>query len=209
MRPLPRLHAVTDRRVRLLEDFGVRAAAIAAAGPAVAVHARDRSAGGAVLGALTQRISALVGPPEAQVAVNARPDVAAAYGAHGVQLGAGDLTIADARRVAPRCWIGASVHDERAAREAADAGADLLMVGTIFESASHPGRTGAALAGLAMLARTARLGPPVIAIGGMTPERSRLAREAGAWGVAAITALWDAADPAAAALQMLEPWMGE
>ena len=47
MRPLPRLHAVTDAAVIAADDFPVRAAAIAAAGPAVALHARDRSAGGA------------------------------------------------------------------------------------------------------------------------------------------------------------------
>lgn len=204
MRPLPRLHAVTDGRVRALDDFGVRAAAIAAAGPAVALHARDRLATGAVLTALADRLAALVAPPEAQLAVNARPDIAAACGAHGVQLGAGDLTVADARRVAPRCWVGVSVHDEAGAHAAADAGADLLLVGTIFETASHPGREGA---GLALVERTARLGVPVVAIGGITPERARLAREAGAWGVAAISALWQAPDPAAAALAMLEPWM--
>lgn len=206
MRPLPRLHAITDARVRALEDFGVRAAAIAAAGPAVALHARDRSAGGAVLSALADRIAALVAPPEAQLAVNGRPDVAAASRAQGVQLGGGDLAVADARRVAPQCWIGRSVHDEDAARAAVDQGADLLIAGTIFESTSHPGRAGA---GPALIERIARLGVPVVAIGGMTPERARLAHDAGAWGVAAIAALWDAADPAAAALAMLEPWMQE
>jgi thiamine-phosphate pyrophosphorylase len=204
MRPLPRLHAITDARVRALDDFGVRAAAIAAAGSAVCIHARDRTAGGDALTRLADRIAALVRPAEAQLAVNARPDVAAACGAQGVQLGLADLSVADARGVAPHCWIGVSVHDEDAGRAAAGAGADLLVAGTIFASASHPDRPGA---GLALIERLARLGVPVIAIGGMTPERARLAREAGAWGVAAIGALWDAPDPAAAALAMLEPWM--
>lgn len=204
MRPLPRLHAITDARVRALDDFGVRAAAVAAAGPAVALHARDRAAGGDTLAALADRIAALVRPPEAQLAVSARADIAAACGAHGIQLGAGDLGVADARVVAPRCWIGRSVHDTDEARAAADEGADLLIVGTIFETESHPGR---AAAGIGLIERTARLGLPVIAIGGITPERARVAHEAGAWGVAAIRALWDAPDPAAAALALLEPWM--
>lgn len=204
MRPLPRLHAVTDARVRALDDFGVRAAAIAAAGSAACLHARDRAAGGESLTQLAARIAALVRPAEAQLAVNARADVAAACGAQGVQLGAGDLAAADARRVAPRCWIGVSVHDEDEARAAADGGADLLLAGTIFESASHPGRPGA---GPGLIERIARLGVPVIAIGGITAERARLVRDAGAWGVAAIGALWDAPDPAAAALALLEPWM--
>ena len=52
----------------------------------------------------------------------------------------------------------------------------------------------------------AALGVPVIAIGGVTAARIGELRDAGAWGVAAIGALWRAADPAAAALAMLEPW---
>jgi thiamine monophosphate synthase len=71
VRPLPRLHAVTDAAVLALDDLGVRAAAIAAAGPAVALHARDRTAGGAALAAATRRFLALARPPEAAVFVNA------------------------------------------------------------------------------------------------------------------------------------------
>jgi thiamine monophosphate synthase len=41
----------------------------------------------------------------------------------------------------------------------------------------------------------------------MTPSRAREAREAGAYGVAAISALWRVDDPAAVALAMLEPWL--
>ena len=40
-------------------------------------------------------------------------------------------------------------------------------------------------------------------------ERAVEARAAGAYGVAAIRALWLAPDPAAATLAMLSPWMGD
>jgi thiamine-phosphate pyrophosphorylase len=46
----------------------------------------------------------------------------------------------------------------------------------------------------------------VIAIGGIDAGRAAEARDAGAYGVAAIRALWQAADPAAAALALLAPW---
>ncbi|MBA2459550.1 MAG: hypothetical protein H0V43_11450, partial [Gemmatimonadales bacterium] len=59
MRPLPRLHAFTDARVLALDDLGIRAAAIAAAGAAVALHARDRSATGAALARAACRLGAL------------------------------------------------------------------------------------------------------------------------------------------------------
>jgi thiamine-phosphate pyrophosphorylase len=50
------------------------------------------------------------------------------------------------------------------------------------------------------------LGRPVIAIGGINVDRVIEVKDAGAYGVAAITALWLAPDPAAAALAMLSAW---
>lgn len=203
MRPLPRLHAITDAAVIAAEDFPVRAAAIAAAGPAVALHARDRTAGGATLARVAQRLVALARPPEAAVVVNGRPDIAGAVGAQGVQLGAGDLRPAEARASFPHGWIGCSVHSALEAEAAARDGADYLLVGNVYQTASHPGRPGK---GLGLVRDAAALGLPVIAIGGLDATRTAAAREAGAYGVAAIAALWWAADPAAAALALLAPW---
>lgn len=205
MRPLPRLHAVTDAAVLALADFPVRAAAIAAAGSAVALHARDRAATATALLGVTTRLLALARPAEANVAVNARADIAVALETHGLQLGAGDLAPRDVRRTFPRWsgWIGASVHSLEEAQARQDEEADYLLVGNIFETRTHPGRPAT---GLGLIQQVAKLGLPVIAIGGMTPERVRAVRDAGAWGVAAIGALWHADDPAAAALGLLEPW---
>jgi thiamine-phosphate diphosphorylase len=197
------VHAITDPAVLAAADFPARAAAIAAAGSAVALHARDRGAGGAALARVALRLVALADPAEAAVFVNARPDVARAAGAQGVQLGGADLPPADARASFPRGWIGRSVHSMREAEAAAAEGADFLLVGSVYPTASHPGRPGA---GPELVRDTARLGLPVIAIGGMDPGRAAAVRDAGAYGVAAITALWRAGDPAAATLAMLAPW---
>src|SRR5690606_12622481 len=118
--------------------------------------------------------------------------------ADGVQLAAGDLAPADARRVLPHGWLGRSVHSEEEGRIAVGEGADFLLAGTIFESTSHPGGPAS---GPALVERLARLGRPVIAIGGLTPALAPAVRDAGAWGAAAISALWDAADPYARALE--------
>ena len=201
MRPLPRVHAITDAAVLARPDLGVRAAAIAAAGSAVALHARDQTA--AVLATSAVRLLTLARPPEAAVFVNGRSDIAAAVGAHGVQLGRQDLSPLDARRVLPRGWIGCSVHSQDEATAAVEEGADFLMVGNIFATESHPGRPAA---GLELVRQAANCGVPVIAIGGITVPRAAEVRAAGAYGVAAIRALWDAPDPAAATLAMLEPW---
>jgi thiamine-phosphate pyrophosphorylase len=194
---------VTDAAVLAADDFGVRAAAIAAAGPAVALHARDRSATGAALTRAAERLLALARPPEAAVFVNGRPDVATAVQAHGLQLGGGDLSARDARRIFRRGWIGRSVHAMDEAALAVDEGADFLLVGNIYQTASHPGRPAA---GLELVRAAAALGRPVIAIGGIDADRVLEVRAAGAYGVAAISALWRAADPAAAALALLAPW---
>ncbi len=203
MRPLPRLHAVTDAAVIAADDFPVRAAAIAAAGSAVALHARDRAAGGATLARVALRLVALAGPPEASVVVNGWPDVACAVGAQGVQLGGADLRPAEARASFPRGWIGRSVHSAREAEAAAGEGADYLLVGSIYRTASHPGRPAA---GPGLVREAARTGLPVIAIGGIDAARAVSMRDEGAYGVAAIAALWWAPDPAAAALALLAPW---
>ena len=85
-------------------------------------------------------------------------------------------------------------------------GADFLVVGNVYETLSHPGRSAG---GLELVRSTAELGVPVIAIGGITPARVAEVRAAGAYGVASIRGLWHAHDPAAAALAMLEPWTGD
>lgn len=206
MRPLPRLHAFTDASVLSHPELGIRAAAIAAAGPAVGLHVRARGANAALLAAAASRLLALARPAEAAVLVSERSDVAAAVGAHGVQLARRDLMPSDARRVLLHGWIGCSVHNRMEAEEAAREGADFLVVGNVYQTATHPGRPAA---GLELVRQVAVLGVPTIAIGGITPERAPAVRAAGAYGAAAIRALWHAPDPASATIAMLEPWLAD
>lgn len=206
MRPLPRLFAMTTDSICRAADFGVRAAAIAAAGPAVALVVRAPDSTTAQHAAFAERITALARPPQAAVFVHARPDLARTVGAAGVHLRAGDLAPGDARLVLGDGWIGRSVHSREEAEAALDEGADYLMAGSVFETASHPGRPPL---GLTWLAEIAKLGRPVLAIGGITPARAAAVRDAGAWGAAVIAAAWDAGDPAAATTALLAPWAEE
>jgi thiamine-phosphate pyrophosphorylase len=201
-RPLPRVHAICDAGVLALDDLGVRAAALAAGGSAVALHARDRTASTKALTALAERFIALARPPEAAVFVNGRPDVAAAVRAHGVQLSAGDLAPRDARQVLPHGWIGRSVHSIEEASAALAEGADFLMVGSVYPTPSHPGLA----SGVPLVEACAKFGLPVIAIGGVTAARIPELAEGGAYGVAAVRALWHAADPAKAVTEFLDHW---
>jgi thiamine-phosphate diphosphorylase len=203
MRPLPRVLALTSDVICRAADFGIHAAAIASAGPSVALVVRAPQSNAAQQAAFAERVMAVARPPQAAVFVHGRPDLARAVGAVGVQLRRHDLSPGDARAVLGTGWIGASVHSPEEGRAAIAEGADFLVAGNVFETASHPGRPARGLAWLTVLAD---LGAPVIAIGGMTAERVSAVREAGAWGVAAITALWDAPDPAAATFAMVSEW---
>jgi thiamine monophosphate synthase len=96
-----------------------------------------------------------------------------------------------AREAAPTpWWVGQSTHT---AMSALASTADWAFLGPIWPTASHPDRP--ALGADALRGA----GPRVVAIGGLTPVRAREAVQAGAIGIAAISALWDAPDPGAAA----------
>jgi thiamine-phosphate diphosphorylase len=108
-----------------------------------------------------------------------------------VQLGAASLDPIDARRLDARWWIGKSVHTFAEATAAQAAGADYLLVGPVFPTATHPARDPLDPAALSAIVA---LGLPVIAIGGVTPGRTASLKAAAVHGVAAIRALWDTVD---------------
>ncbi len=192
---VPQLHLVTDPEVcpfdRLLDLLPVL---VAAGVDAVHLRASDRAAGDLLAVALAAR--RLVMPP-AVLLVNDRIDVALLSEADGVQLPERGLPPEGARRLLGHGrLVGCSVHSVTAAERAAQAGADFLLFGNVFETASKPGR---AAAGLQALEAVTRAVPcPVIAIGGITPERVPAVLAAGAHGVAVIRGILAAADQVAA-----------
>ena len=204
MRQLPRVLAFTNDAVATHDDLGMRAAALAAGGPAVALVARLPNGNADALAALADRFVRLARAPEAQVLVTGRADIAAATDAHGVIIRGGDVSVAAARRIVRPgghpLLVLRSVHTLAEVEAAAAEGADAVVLGTIWPSASHPDRPGA---GVELLTAAAAFGVPVFAIGGVTPERAREATAAGAWGVAAFGALWEAPKPYLGVTEML------
>ena len=201
--PLPRLHAITDERIARRRDLQDIARELAKGGGTdLALHARGRALSGLEHYELAARL-AVCAP--GRLIVNDRLDVALGVPCAGVQLGRGSMPAAAARALNPTWWIGRSVHDVAEAEAARTEGADYLVVGPVFDTATHPGRTALGLDGLQAIAAAAGE-LAVIAIGGVTPERVAAVRQRGAYGVAAIRAFWDDADPAAAARRMRE-WM--
>lgn len=205
IRPLPPLHAVTDDAVVARPEFEqVAGEVLAAGGASVALHLRAPHASGRRMHEMALRLTELACAAGSLLIVNGRVDVALTAGADGVQLGRRGIPMADARRlVGDAMRIGASVHTLDEAREAVEAGADWLLAGSIFTTASHPGQPGA---GTALVEAVAALGCPVIGIGGVTAERVAEVCAAGAAGIAAIRGIWDQPSPASAARAYIEAW---
>ncbi|MGH2585320.1 MAG: thiamine phosphate synthase, partial [Dehalococcoidia bacterium] len=120
--------------------------------------------------------------------------------ADGVHLAGGGAEIGESD-LPPTLLLGRSVHSLDAARRAEAEGADYLVLGTIFPSRSHPGvLTG----GTALVAEVSRVvAVPVIAIGGIATENAGAVIEAGASGVAVISAIFAATEPRAAAAALV------
>jgi thiamine-phosphate diphosphorylase len=126
----------------------------------------------------------LVASTSIPVVVSSRCDVAIAAGAAGVHLPESDISVAEARTLLGRRLIGRSVHSIGAAQQAESEGADYVIFGPVWESASHAGTNAAGLDALAQLVRW--VGIPVLAIGGVTEVRVNELLAVGADGYAAI-----------------------
>jgi len=205
--PLPRLHVVTDDRVLAREGW-TRAAAgvLAAGGAALALHVRGPRTGGATLFELARALLPEARGSGALLIVNDRVDVALVAGTDGAHLGRRSLPVREARSLLGHAWLGASVHEPEAAGPVRSEGADYAFLGTMFRTPTHPDATGLGPDALARAAGGA-VGFPVLAIGGIGPRRVGAVRAAGAYGVAVVSGVWDAGDPASAVARYLEELM--
>lgn len=164
------------------------------------VQVRGKGLNDADLEALTRAWVARLGGLKPAVVVNDRLEVARAAGAAGVHLGADDLPLDAARAAAPEGFLlGASCHGRDELLVAQAAGADYAGLGAFFDTATKPGarpldpwRTG-------LMETIHALVIPVLAIGGLTPERVEEAlRVPAVTGVAVSAAVQRSADPAGA-----------
>ncbi|HKB34197.1 MAG TPA: thiamine phosphate synthase [Candidatus Dormibacteraeota bacterium] len=133
---------------------------------------------------LEKEARALIASASVPVLVSSRCDVAVACDAAGVNLPESDVPVAAARMLLGARLIGRSVHSIGSAQAAESEGADYVIFGPVWGSATHPGTTPAGLAALAKVARS--LSIPVLAIGGVSVERIAEVLASGAAGYAAI-----------------------
>lgn len=144
----------------------------------------------------------------ARVIVNRRVDIAQASRADGVHLGFDAISEVDARRIlGDDALVGRSLHSVDEITEAAGGqSVDYVHLAPIWDPNSKPATRPAV--GLAQLAEACRTGMPVIAQGGVDPDRAKEAVTAGVLGVAVTGALRSGANDPAALLSPLRRALG-
>ena len=185
-----RLVAITDSLRDGVDGLAARAAA-AVAGGATMLQLRLKDESARVLVEVARAL--MRAAPSVPLLVNDRADVALAAGAAGVHVGVDDLSPAGLRRVVPASFIiGCSVGSEDEVPRSV--GADYVGIGPLYATGSKRD-AGAAIGPEGFAALRERCGLPAVAIGGISAENAARALEAGAAGVAVISAVFGVSDP--------------
>ncbi|HLI70137.1 MAG TPA: thiamine phosphate synthase [Ktedonobacteraceae bacterium] len=188
-----KLHVLTDRSSSRGRDL-LAVARAALAGGATVIQLRDKTACTSLLLEEGRALRALTRAYNALLIVNDRVDVALALDADGVHLGQDDLPAHLARQLlGPERILGLSAGNFAEANAALAAGADYLGIGPIFGTQSKAD-AGAPIGTQLLSELAARSILPLVAIGGITAENATVALQAGASGIAVISAVTSADD---------------
>jgi len=197
---IPRLHLLTRDEELARPDFLVRASELLEVGGAqMALHLRAPRSSARHLWRLAVALRPLARASGSALLVNDRADVVMALPGLGLHLAARSLSPSLARGLLPSgVLLGGSFSlvpsevaevDERSLL-------DFLFVGGIYPTASHPGRAGTGIQGLApWVAEAEGAGTPLLVVGGVTAERIPEILAVGGWGGAVIRAVWGVPDP--------------
>ena len=196
-----KLYLVTDRPLSLGRDIEW-VVTEAVKGGATIVQLREKEIDTRTFIELAGRLKAALKPLGVPLIINDRVDVALAVDADGVHIGQSDMPYAIARRLlGPDKIIGLSVENLDEVAEANGLDVDYIAVSPVYGT---PTKTDTAEPfGLGGLRRAVALSRhPVVAIGGMNERTAPDVFAAGADGIAVVSAICSAPDPAAAARQL-------
>jgi len=201
-RSLSRLAGASPSRAAPRDTLSMVRALVKAGAPMIQL--REKDVPDAELLGLAREVRHLTRGTKTLFIVNDRPDLAAACDADGVHVGQGDLPVAQARKiVGPYRLVGLSVENVDQAVAALDTDADYLGVGPVYAT---PTKTDAAPpAGLSIFGELEEKGVrmPAYAIGGVNTGNAARILEAGAWGLAVVSAVAAAPDPGKAVREFL------
>jgi len=178
-------------------------AAAAIEGGARSIQFRDKGARTEALFSEARRVRDMCRAAGAIFIVNDDVELALAVDADGAHVGQDDMPALYARRrLGPARILGVSARTPTEAEAAAEAGADYLGIGPVFEARGSKPDAAApiGLAGLRAVVTAVNL--PCIAIGGINSDNAAEVMRAGAFGVAVISAVAAARDMTAATARL-------
>lgn len=160
------------------------------AGGARLIQLRDKDAGARALLDAARGCLQLTRPAGARLIINDRVDVALTSQADGVHLGQEDLKVEEAREILGEDKIiGLSTHSIEQFRAALETSANYIAVGPVFPTKTKENPD--PVVGLELVREAKALTDrPLVAIGGITPEKAAEVIAAGADTVAVIAALY-------------------
>ncbi len=185
---LPRLYMVTDSRALSggANELPGLVRRVASALP-IAVQLREKHLNAAALCRLGAEVRNALPDNGSLLCINERTDVALVCGASGVHFPEASCPVGQAIAPTRGMIAGKSAHSPEAALSAESEGADYLFFGPVFETPSKkPFGKPRGLKELGEVCRRVRI--PVYAIGGIVPATAQRCLEAGAYGIAAISA---------------------
>jgi len=201
------LYLVTDRNQTGGRDL-LRVLERALDGGVKAIQLREKDLSGRDLFLLAERSHKLCQAYHAALFINDRVDVAMAVDAAGVQLSKSSLPLVTARALlGPQKIIGISTHSLQEAKEAKQNGADFILFGPVYFTASKAAYGDPQ--GLATLKTIVdNISLPVYAIGGIKAENIKSTKNCGVRGVALISAIVSAENPGKATQTILRQLRG-
>ena len=198
------LYLITDRRIAGRRNI-VDIVRDAIRGGVTVVQLREKTATTHEMIELASKIHHVTKSADVPLIINDRVDVALAIEAEGVHVGPPDDMPASLARklLGPDRIVGVSAESPEIALQAVRDGADYVGVGDIYGTISKAD-AGKPI-GLTGLKAVVDICPvPVVGIGGISPGNAAAVVEAGARGVALISAIVGAVDPAAASRELRE-----
>ena len=197
----PALYAILDPSL-LGTSASDLAKQLAAAGVEL-IQLRDKRSPSSDIFNAAREVRSVLESANTRFILNDRPDIAAMIKCGGVHIGQQDLPVEDARNICgPTQWVGVSTHNLEQLRQANRTSADYIAIGPIFPTSTKENPD--PIVGLDFIrAARAITRKPLVAIGGITLEKSEDVFRAGADSVAIIRDLTAAKNPAERAREFL------
>lgn len=202
MRFDPTLYVITDSSYHTEETL-LAAVNAACQGGASLIQLREKESGGKAYLALARKVKEVTDRHGVPLIIDDRLDVAMACGAAGVHVGAEDLPVSVCRQLLGADKIvGATAKTVDAAKAAYADGASYLGTGAIYPTTTHVVTRITPVETLNAICRAVPI--PVVAIGGLNAANMDVLKNSPIAGVAVVSAVMKAEDPARAAKELRE-----